>query len=627
MSATKFKVKQVKDGSETGLETYVELPIDQEETVRLMPSEGGIDIGSGVLNWGNAYLGNVECGTIDTSSDLTVNGDATVTGELDVDNITSNVSIGVAAAHSVSVDIDSNNGGDTATFRLTANGGANNLVTVDEEGDVLVYGNVFVDGDKISRVDTDPLVLDATRLVVQNSLGTGVSTVTVRDGQSARSSLELIEGDGNFGSINNKGFRLTYDGVGSPERLLLKNGNGSSSNEVFSIPLRGISTPSSDIEFFGLVSCEPSASTEGGVRTAYIGGASSSYNSLSFTTHDQNGHFTPSASDSGTFIVNGPSAAGGILRYVANALDLRALGDVDVLSTVAGNITLDTEDGNILLNSSGTAIMSSLGAATMRSLGSGEVSLTSEGGDITLSCGGNGNISISAANGHVTTSVGNNHNAVVDLDHGNFDVSDQNDTLRFSVFGNGGDVKFNLSDKAASIDTASNYRILAIDNQGYLKKSDHDSDDLLLPAFTGTHIYESLVSLEVGQSVALVGNRLELTSSPAQANCVGIVQRVRATSLEEPIKTSFSNIVTSGNVYYVAAVGDSIKGDLQGFNVCNEGGEILAGDLLVTSSVPGRLMKQADDIIRASTVGKAMQDVTFNDKGQADDVYGFIYCG
>jgi hypothetical protein len=619
MSSTKFKVKQVKSGSETGLETYVELPIDQEETARLMPSEGGVDIGSSTLNWGDAYLGNVECGTIATSADLTVNGDATITGELDVDNITSNVSIGVAAAQSVSVDIDSNNNGDTATFRLTANGGANNLVTVDEEGDVLVYGNVFVDGDKISRVDTDPLVLDATRLVVQNSLGTGVSTVTVRDSQSSRASLELIEGDGNFGSINNKGFRLTYDGVGSPERLLLKNGYGSASNEVFSVPLRGISTPSSDIEFFGLVSCEPSASTEGGVRTAYIGGASSSYNSVSFTTHDQSGHFTPSASDSGTFIVNGPSAAGGILRYITNDLDLRALGNVDVLSTVAGNITLDTEDGNILLNSSGTA--------TMRSLGNGDVSLTSEGGDITLSCGGNGDISISAANGSVTTTVGHNNNVLVDLDHGNFDVSDENDTLRFSVFGTGGDIKFNLSDKEAAIDTANNYRVLAIDNQGYLKKSDHDSNDILVQAFTGTHIYESLVSLEVGQSVALVGNRLELTSSPAQSNCVGIVQRVRATSLEEPIKTSFSNIVTSGNVYYVAAVGDSIKGDLQGFNVCNEGGEILAGDLLVTSSVPGRLMKQADDIIRASTVGKAMQDVTFNDKGQADDVYGFIYCG
>jgi hypothetical protein len=38
-------------------------------------------------------------------------------------------------------------------------------------------------------------------------------------------------------------------------------------------------------------------------------------------------------------------------------------------------------------------------------------------------------------------------------------------------------------------------------------------------------------------------------------------------------------------------------------------------------------MKQADDIIRSSTVGKAMQDVTFNDSGEADDIYGFIYCG
>jgi hypothetical protein len=145
--------------------------------------------------------------------------------------------------------------------------------------------------------------------------------------------------------------------------------------------------------------------------------------------------------------------------------------------------------------------------------------------------------------------------------------------------------------------------------------------------FTGTHAYKTQEDLPIGSSVALTGGSLALTTSTSQTNCVGIIQQGMQASEDAPITISTGEVVTSGNVYYVAAVGDSIKGDLQGFKVCNEGGAISAGDLLVTSSTAGRLMKQADDIIRSSTVGKAMQDVTFNDSGEADDIYGFIYCG
>ena len=61
--------------------------------------------------------------------------------------------------------------------------------------------------------------------------------------------------------------------------------------------------------------------------------------------------------------------------------------------------------------------------------------------------------------------------------------------------------------------------------------------------------------------------------------------------------------------------------------MCTENGDITAGDLLVTSSTPGYLMKQDDDIIRSKTVGKAMEQVTFDENGQATGIYGYIYCG
>lgn len=46
-------------------------------------------------------------------------------------------------------------------------------------------------------------------------------------------------------------------------------------------------------------------------------------------------------------------------------------------------------------------------------------------------------------------------------------------------------------------------------------------------------------------------------------------------------------------------------------NVCGLGGDITKGDLIVTSSMAGKGMKQADDIVRSYTVAKARQNVTF----------------
>jgi hypothetical protein len=88
------------------------------------------------------------------------------------------------------------------------------------------------------------------------------------------------------------------------------------------------------------------------------------------------------------------------------------------------------------------------------------------------------------------------------------------------------------------------------------------------------------------------------------------------------------------SVWKVASVGDSRqpRSDdgsdyLKGFKVCNENGDIVTGDLLCTSSTPGYLMKQGDDIIKSYTVGKSMEDVVFDGEGKAVDIYGYIYCG
>jgi hypothetical protein len=61
-------------------------------------------------------------------------------------------------------------------------------------------------------------------------------------------------------------------------------------------------------------------------------------------------------------------------------------------------------------------------------------------------------------------------------------------------------------------------------------------------------------------------------------------------------------------------------------NVCGEGGNIEIGDLIVTSSIPGKGMKQSDDIIRSTTVAKSRQAVTFSSSADIQQI-ACIYLG
>lgn len=69
--------------------------------------------------------------------------------------------------------------------------------------------------------------------------------------------------------------------------------------------------------------------------------------------------------------------------------------------------------------------------------------------------------------------------------------------------------------------------------------------------------------------------------------------------------------------YKVAQVNSIGEGQI---NVCGENGDIQPGDLIVTSSVPGKGMKQADDIVRSITVAKAREAATFADPSEVKQI-------
>lgn len=74
-------------------------------------------------------------------------------------------------------------------------------------------------------------------------------------------------------------------------------------------------------------------------------------------------------------------------------------------------------------------------------------------------------------------------------------------------------------------------------------------------------------------------------------------------------------------VIHVNALGEGL------INVCGENGNIAKGDLIVTSNLAGKGMKQDDDIIRSYTVAKAREDVSFSFPSEVKQIACIYVCG
>jgi len=81
---------------------------------------------------------------------------------------------------------------------------------------------------------------------------------------------------------------------------------------------------------------------------------------------------------------------------------------------------------------------------------------------------------------------------------------------------------------------------------------------------------------------------------------------------------------TSKNIYKGIIVNALGEGQV---NIIGEGGDLVAGDLIVTSSTPGKGMKQSDDIVRACTVAKVREAVTFSSLTEEKQVACIYLCG
>lgn len=83
----------------------------------------------------------------------------------------------------------------------------------------------------------------------------------------------------------------------------------------------------------------------------------------------------------------------------------------------------------------------------------------------------------------------------------------------------------------------------------------------------------------------------------------------------------FADLLGSHKIVDINAVGEGQ------INVCGENGDLEIGDLIVSSSMPGKGMRQADDIVRSYTVAKCREKVTFTSPNEVKMVACIYLCG
>ena len=87
------------------------------------------------------------------------------------------------------------------------------------------------------------------------------------------------------------------------------------------------------------------------------------------------------------------------------------------------------------------------------------------------------------------------------------------------------------------------------------------------------------------------------------------------------VKPEYEELVSSHNICMFNALGEGL------INVCGENGNIEVGDFITTSSIPGKGMKQSDDLMRNYTVAKSRENVTFSSPTEVKMVACTYHCG
>ena len=117
-----------------------------------------------------------------------------------------------------------------------------------------------------------------------------------------------------------------------------------------------------------------------------------------------------------------------------------------------------------------------------------------------------------------------------------------------------------------------------------------------------------------------------LTSRPQQKNVIGVFVGQRPLDPEDPPAAlkGIIGLAFMAEKYKLITLNSVGEGQI---NVCGEGGDIKAGDYITTSSMPGKGMRQADDVLHSYTVAKARESISFNTPSETRLIACTYHCG
>ena len=198
-----------------------------------------------------------------------------------------------------------------------------------------------------------------------------------------------------------------------------------------------------------------------------------------------------------------------------------------------------------------------------------------------------------------------------------------------AVYGNGsgtGDGVYGIGDVGVRANSRLGVSAFYADNGGYSPFT--GSHEGLIP-INQPEIIQGDIVCDVSviniQNISNAICEMELSTTVNQKSARGIF--VRQVDLVVEDVAGLDNDVETAQL--------SLVYDLIGFNslgegamnVCGEGGDIEIGDLIVTSSIAGKGMKQSDDILRNYTVAESRQNVTFSSATEIKQIACIYRCG
>uniref|UniRef100_UPI003CF13801 hypothetical protein n=1 Tax=Janthinobacterium sp. DSP2-3-3 TaxID=2804596 RepID=UPI003CF13801 len=117
-----------------------------------------------------------------------------------------------------------------------------------------------------------------------------------------------------------------------------------------------------------------------------------------------------------------------------------------------------------------------------------------------------------------------------------------------------------------------------------------------------------------------------LATRPQQKNVIGVFVGQRPLDPEDPPAAlkGIIGLAFMAEKYKLITLNSVGEGQI---NVCGEGGDIKAGDYITTSSMPGKGMRQADDVLHSYTVAKAREPISFNTPSETRLIACTYHCG